>query len=97
MIFLHYNGFKHPNSKRIPAIILSVILFLTTVFSNEIGAAIGNTKVNYPILMLDDLSFMILIKSMLIKKTMIMNMDVFLRYQFFLEKKNGLKMKCLIL
>ena len=33
MIFLHYNGFKHPNSKRILAIILSVILFLTTVFS----------------------------------------------------------------
>ncbi len=40
--------------------------FLTTVFSNEIGAAIGNTKVNYPILMLDDLSFMILIKLVLL-------------------------------
>lgn len=40
--------------------------FLTTVFSNEIAAAIGNTKVNYPILMLDDLSFMILIKLVLL-------------------------------
>lgn len=40
--------------------------FLTTVFSNEIAAAIGNTKINYPILMLDDLSFMILIKLVLL-------------------------------
>lgn len=40
--------------------------FLTTVFSNEIAAAIGNKNIDYPLLVLDDLSLFMIMRLVIL-------------------------------